>query len=63
MDTARNYPIPAPADDPRFNMGLAIDLAGVLEAHGFPALTGGDIVQMQMALHSLIYGSDETSRR
>lgn len=58
MTAAREYPItPAPDDDPRFTLGLAIDVAGVLEAHGYPKITAGlDYVDLQQALYRFLYG-------
>ncbi|WP_240742253.1 hypothetical protein [Micromonospora zingiberis] len=35
---SRRYPIPRPADDPRFTFGLALDVAQVLAAHGYPSI-------------------------
>lgn len=56
MSGERVYPLPRPADDPRFNMGLMIDVARVLEEHGYPKITAGrDIVELQMALFGFIY--------
>lgn len=57
MTSARLYPItPPPDDDPRFTLGLAIDVAGVLEAHGYPEITGGgDFVELQQALYRFLY--------
>ncbi|RGC66410.1 hypothetical protein C5N14_23725 [Micromonospora sp. MW-13] len=61
---SRRYPIPRPADDPRFTFGLALDVAQVLAAHGYPAMAepydgcGADLVDLQQALFSLIYGID-----
>ena len=53
----RAYPLPRPADDPRFNMGLLIDVIKVLETHGYPAIhQGADIVQLQQALFGFLYG-------
>jgi hypothetical protein len=53
---ARTYPIPTPADDARFNYGLIADVIRVLVDHGFPPITsGGDIVELQMALFGFLY--------
>lgn len=51
------YPIrPVPENDPRFTLGLALDVAGVLEQHGYPRpATGVDIVDLQQALHRFLY--------
>ncbi|MEV4493159.1 hypothetical protein AB0K04_23955 [Micromonospora coxensis] len=61
---SRRFPIPRPADDPRFTFGLALDVAQVLTAHGYPSMTepydgcGADLLALQQALFSLIYGTD-----
>ena len=55
-EQARNYPIPRPVDDPRFTLGLGIDVAEVLQRHGFPAVTGRDMVDLlHIALFGFIY--------
>jgi hypothetical protein len=53
----RVYPIPRPAsgDDPRFCLGLAIDIAKVLTAYGYPQVTGADFTHWQQALFATIY--------
>ncbi|MBF9129315.1 hypothetical protein I0C86_10075 [Plantactinospora sp. S1510] len=60
----RRYPVPvpAPAEDSRFTFGLVMDVADVLAAHGYPAMTGDkydgqgpDLLGLQMALYRLIY--------
>ncbi|MGW0837118.1 hypothetical protein [Streptomyces prunicolor] len=55
----RQYPItPTPADDPRFNLGLALDVAEVLERHGYPKITAGmDVVELQQALFGFLYAA------
>jgi hypothetical protein len=57
VTAARQYPItPVPAEDPRFTLGLAIDVAAVLEAHGYPKITAGlDFVDLQQALYRFLY--------
>lgn len=55
---SRCYPIPAPADDPRFTFGLVSDVADVLDNHGYPPMTGLDLVELQQALYRLIYTTD-----
>jgi hypothetical protein len=57
------YPISRPdsGDDPRFTLGLALDVAAVLHAHGYPAVTTGtDLRHLQQALFTAIYQSKET---
>ena len=65
MDTTdRLYPMPAPADDPRFTFGLLADAVHVLERHGYPRLTsGGDLVALQQALFGFLYAPDEQPPR
>jgi hypothetical protein len=57
---SRTYPLPAPADDPRFTHGLFSDIAETLQQHGFPRLTGSDRVNLMIALHQFIYAPQET---
>jgi hypothetical protein len=60
----RQYPIrPQPDDDPRFTLGLAIDVAQVLQQHGYPEITNGlDFVDLQQALYRFLYtGPKEAS--
>ena len=52
----RVYPMPAPEDDPRFTIGLVLDVAKVLEQHGYPPVRAGlDIVDLQQALFRFLY--------
>ena len=55
------YPIPRPQpDDPRFTVGLVLDLASVLTRHGYPpAATGSDLLHLQQALFTTIYQSSK----
>lgn len=58
----RHYPIRVPdeEDDPRFTIGFALDVAEVLERHGYPGFTSGnvmDLVELQQALFRFIYCS------
>jgi hypothetical protein len=60
------YPIRPPAGgaDPRFTIGLALDIADVLTRHGYPALTcGHDLAHWQTGLFTTIYhhGKESTS--
>lgn len=50
-----NYPIPEPADDPRFSFVLVMDADRVLRRHGYPALTGPDLVRLQTMLFQFLY--------
>lgn len=67
MDTTPNapvYPIPRPhtGDDARFTIGLAIDVAAVIAAQGYPQITTGhDLVRLQQALFTMIYQEKNTS--
>lgn len=52
----RTYPLPAPADDPRFTHGLLFDVARVLAEHGYPKVEHGlDLVDLQAALFGFLY--------
>ena len=60
---AHRYPIPAPDNDPRFTLGLVLDVADVLQQHGFPRIGSdnpGDYAELQQALFQFLYrGSEE----
>ena len=52
------YPIPRPraGEDPRFTLGLTLDVAEVLTRHGYPPVaTGTDLIHWQQALFAAIY--------
>ena len=54
------YPLPRTEDDPRFSMGLLIDVIKVLNGHGYPPITKGrDIVELQQALFGFLYAKPE----
>jgi hypothetical protein len=56
------YPIPRSdhSDDPRFTLGLALDVADVLTRHGYPPITtGADLRHLQQALFTTIYQTRE----
>lgn len=58
----RLYPIsPRPVEDPRFTLGLALDVAKVLHEHGYPkVIAGRDFLELQQALFGFLYvGPDE----
>lgn len=55
------YPLPPPADDPRFTYGLLHDIAEALQHNGFPRSTGTDWANLLIALHQFIYQPKETS--
>lgn len=65
MTADRKYPIsPAPDDDPRFTLGLAIDVANTLESHGYPKITAGvDFVDLQQALFCFLYSSNSADEQ
>lgn len=55
--STRQYPIrPRPAEDSRFTLGFALDVAKVLKEHGYPAVTSGrDFLELQQALFGFLY--------
>ena len=58
----RCYPLPRPehGNDPRFCFGLAYDVAKVLTAYGYPAITSsGDLRHLQQHLFHAIYQQKE----
>lgn len=59
--SARAYPLPRPDDDPRFTFGLQLDVAKVLERHGFPKVSGVDLVDLGQALFGFLYAAEEQS--
>ena len=58
----RRFPIrPKPADDPRFTRGVTLDVAKVLQEHGYPEITSGrDFLDLQRALFGFLYGDRDT---
>ncbi len=60
--TDRLYPMPAPEHDPRFTIGLIIDVRDVLTEHGYPHITSGDdFVELQQALFRFLYTTNTTT--
>lgn len=60
--TDRAYPLPRPADDARFTMGLLIDVAKVLQEHGYPPVKNGlDLVDLQASLFGFLYEREESA--
>lgn len=56
MSAEPQYPIPAPENDPRFTLGLTLDVAEALERRGYPRLaTGEDLVRLQSSLFRFLY--------
>ena len=48
-------------DGGRFTFGLVVDVAEVLEQHGYPrAATGQDLVRLQQALYGFLYGGERS---
>lgn len=62
---SRVYPIARPPEgdsDPRFSFLLVIEVAQVLEKHGYPPIaTGLDLAELQQALFGFIYGRSGAS--
>lgn len=59
MAGERTYPLPRPEDDPRFTLGLALDISEVLARHGYPKITNGrDLTQLQQALFQFLYAPE-----
>jgi hypothetical protein len=55
-DDDRSYPLPRVDHDPRFTVGVSIDVAGVLVKHGYPEITSGaDLRELQQALFRFLY--------
>ncbi len=56
------YPVPDPGEhDPRFTLGLTLDVAAVLTRHGYPPpRAGADLLRLQQALRRSIYRRDDT---
>ncbi|MGR3939526.1 hypothetical protein [Streptomyces sp. BRA346] len=54
----RSYPVtPESGDhDSRFTNGLALDVAEVIEAHGYPKFTSGrDLLELRISLYRFLY--------
>lgn len=56
------YPLPRPDDDPRFTFGLVLEVGEVIAAHAYPApaKSGTDLVRLQQALFTFLYGGTFT---
>ena len=50
------YPLTGPEEDPRFTLGLTIEVADVLVVHGYPRPDGTDWIDLQQALFRFLYG-------
>lgn len=57
--SARNYPLAWPEADPRFTFGLQYEIKQVIEAHGYPVLTGRDMVELGQALFAMLYAAPD----
>jgi hypothetical protein len=53
-DTARDYPRLTEPDE-RFTLALVIDVAEVLNRHGYPAPTGTTLVELTVGLHHALH--------
>lgn len=53
----RVYPLDPPENDPRFTLGLTLDVREVLQKQGYPELGPLDIVELQQALFRFLYRS------
>jgi hypothetical protein len=55
--------VPTPAapwdgpGDPRFTVGLLVDVGRVIEAHGYDRLNGGQLVELQQHVFHLLHGN------
>lgn len=58
--TEPTYPLRAPEDDPRFTIGLTIDIADVLTRQGYPPMSGADLVKLKQALFGFLCRQDAT---
>lgn len=61
--TARAYPLPRPENDPRFTLGMQLDVAQVLEKHGFPKVSGVDLVELGQALFGFLFAAESTEKQ
>ena len=60
----RAYPLPQPAEDPRFTFGLTLEVSRVLAAHGYPAVdTGDDFVALEQALFGFLYARNPAAEQ
>lgn len=55
------FPLPQPENDPRFTIGLLLDVRDVLARHGYPMdrATSWDVVELRQALFRFLYASSE----
>jgi hypothetical protein len=59
---ASAFPVPAPADDSRFTFGLLLELAKVIEQHGYPPIAAGaDLVRLQQSVFGFLYAQASTT--
>ena len=47
--------------DARFTIGLTLDVARVIEYHGYEQFNGGGIIELQLHLLHLLHGNPEGS--
>lgn len=56
------YPLERPGDDARFTVGLLLDVAAVLQRHGYPPLAAAaDLTRLHQALFTAIYQPKEST--
>jgi len=48
-------------DRDRFTLGLTLDVARVLEDHGYEPFNGGQVVELQLHLAHFLHGDPEGS--
>jgi hypothetical protein len=52
-----------PERDPRFSLGLTLEVVAVLQRHGYPVeVTGDQLVALQAALFGYLYGAGGSDR-
>ncbi|MGW2862535.1 hypothetical protein [Streptomyces sp. NPDC001205] len=60
------YPLPVPdgEGDPRFTLGLVLDVRAALEAHGYPEISHGlDLLDLRQALFRFLHTNPTNERR
>ncbi len=62
----RRYPVPLTDSETRFTLGLQVEVAEVLQQHGYPAIkseNGLDLVELGNALFGFLYGNQAGDAR
>ena len=64
MKRGQNYPVSRPpgGNDPRFTLGLGLDVAKALHEHGYPACASHDLADLQLALFRFLYEQNTPER-